>query len=166
MNRANSGDTTADRILDFISKPESGGNYNAVFGRANSQHDLSQYTVEQIIEGEHFKDIGGRVRGQSATGRYQIIKKTLQGLVKSGAAELTDRFTPVTQDYLGLALLRQRGYSKWKSGEMSDRAFALNLAKEWASLPDPETGRSVYAGDGLNKSHVSVKQVLDLLAGK
>lgn len=156
-------DPKAAGILDFISGPESRGNYNAVFGLGDSAHDLSKYTLDGILAGQHFEALGGRVRGQSATGRYQIINKTLRGLKDELGLSGAERFTPELQDRLALQLLRRRGYDRWREGKMSTETFALNLAREWASLPDLRTGRSVYDGDGLNKSHVTPKQVLAAL---
>lgn len=159
-------DPQAGRILDFISGPESTGNYNAVYGRADSQHDLSQYTVEQVLAGEHFKALGGRVRGQSATGRYQIINETLRGLVDEMGLRGDERFTPQLQDRMALTLMKRRGYDEFRAGRITAEEFATNLSKEWAGLPDPRTGRSFYAGDGLNASGVSSRSFLDVLRAK
>jgi muramidase (phage lysozyme) len=158
-------DPRAARILDFISGPESGGNYNAVFGRGKSNHDLSQYTVAEIVAGKHLNAIGGKVRGQSATGRYQFINKTLRGLVDEVGLTGSERFTPELQDKLAIQLLKRRGYDRFASGKMSMETFANNLAMEWASLPNLRTGRSHYAGDGLNASHVTPQQVVAALSG-
>ena len=49
---------------------------------------------------------------------------------------------------------------------MSDATFANNLADEWASLPNVRSGRSQYAGDGLNQSLVTPRQVLTTLGGE
>jgi hypothetical protein len=56
-------------------------------------------------------------------------------------------------------LLNRRGLKRYLAGAISAEKFANALAREWASLPvvtGPNAGRSFYAGDGLNKSHVSV----------
>lgn len=156
-------DPLANRLADFVAGPESNGNYNAVFGKANSTVDLSKFTVDEILERQRQTVARG---GQSATGRYQIIRKTLLGLKKDLGLSGEEKFTPELQDGLFMELARRRGLEKFRAGKMSEEQFALNLAKEWASLPNPKTGRSYYAGDGLNKSHVTMGQVKVALRGE
>jgi len=162
-NAAIRGDRTASRILDFVSGPESRGNYNAYYGRSGSERDLSQMTMA---------DLAGCMktrRPYSATGRYQFIYTTLfgkdgaSGLFREAGLRPTDRFTPEVQDRLALLLLQRRGYDAWKAGKLSTQAFAKNLASEWASLPSPRTGRSVYAGVAGNRAGVTVRQTLGAL---
>jgi hypothetical protein len=101
--------------------------------------------------------------GYSAAGRYQIIRGTLQGLVDSGATRLDETFDADTQDGLGFALLRRRGFMRWLGGRMTDDRFADALSQEWASLPF-NTGRSFYAGDAHgNRSLVSRAEVMAVL---
>ncbi len=166
----------ASKLLDFVAGPESNGNYNAVWGKANNSEDLSQYTVQEILDRQTRTVQRG---GQSATGRYQFIKRTLLGLVNELDIPRSAKFTPELQDQLGLALLERRGLSKFQRGEITAEQFGNNLALEWASLPNLRTqkagdrvnprGVSAYAGDGLNKSHVKPEEVEALLgdlAGK
>lgn len=101
--------------------------------------------------------------GYSAAGRYQIIRGTLQSLGENGATRLDETFDADTQDGLGFALLRRRGYLRWLGGRMTDDGFADALSKEWASLPF-NTGRSFYDKDGHgNRSLVSRAEVLAVL---
>jgi hypothetical protein len=92
------------------------------------------------------------------------------GLAKELNLQAGDKFNGDYQDRLGLHLLRRRGFDKWARGEMSDNAFMLNLAKEWASFPVPYTmkgsegktihrGDSYYKGDGLNAAYVKPADV-------
>lgn len=150
-------DPKAAKLLDFISGPESRGNYNAVFGRANNAEDLSAFTVDGILARQQAQRQAGAK--STAVGRYQIIYKTMAGLKRQLGLSGSERFTPELQDRMALQLLRNRGYDRFASGKMGLHEFALQLAQEWASLPDPRTGRSYYAGDGLNRSHVSPAQV-------
>ena len=67
---------------------------------------------------------------------------------------------------MALALLERRGLSKYKAGKISAEQFGNNLAKEWASFPvvtGSKRGRSYYAGDGLNKAHLGVSEVMDVV---
>lgn len=164
-------DPVANRILDFISGPESSGNYNAIWGKAGNTEDLSKLTVAQILERQAATVKRG---GQSATGRYQFIRKTLAGLVQEMGIDPGTKFTPELQDQMALHLLNRRGLESYRAGRMSLEKFANNLALEWASLPNLTTyrtkdgklrreGASAYAGDGLNKSHVSTGSVRDVL---
>jgi muramidase (phage lysozyme) len=148
-------------LLDFISKPESNGNYNAYYGKANSTKDLSAMTVKEILLWMKARTDAGSP--SSATGRYQFMRKTLLGLIRDLGIPESRKFTPELQDYMATHLLKIRGLDKFLAGKLSKEGFALNLSKEWASLPNPVTGKSYYAGDGLNKSHVSVQAVYDVL---
>ena len=162
---AESGDVVADRILDFISINESRGDYNSRFKDPGLvlRADLSSYTFGELLDALKAARVAGTK--STAVGKYQFIYKTLLALTKKLSILPAVRFTPEMQDALAFELLRQRGYESWMVGQVSDERFALNLAKEWASLPDPKTGRSVYAGDGLNKSHVTPEQVYAILRG-
>lgn len=55
---------------------------------------------------------------------------------------------------MGRMLLNRRGLQAYRAGRISKGTFALALSQEFASLPDPTTGRSFYHGDGLNASRV------------
>lgn len=149
------------KLLDFIGQIEANGNYNAVYGNARSTRDLSALTLNEVLEEQRQKIADGR---QSATGKYQFIRATLQGLRDEMRLSGQEKFTPDLQDKLATRLLERRGLKNWIGGRISDRQFANNLAREWASLPVIETGRSYYAGDGLNKSLTTPDDVLACLA--
>lgn len=142
------GDPVASRLGNLIGQHEGNGNYNAISGNANSSRDLSQYSVNQIIG----MQAGAKARGQlsSAVGKYQFLRKTLKGLRTDLGLTGNEKFTPKLQDRMFHALLVRRGYNEYRAGKLSKRAFALRLSQEWASLPDPSTGRSYYAGDGVH----------------
>lgn len=152
------------KTLDFIGKIESGNSYNKlVGGKIKNDPALTDMTVAQVLQ---FQDTM-RARGHETTalGKYQIIKGTLAGVVKSGAIGLNDRFDAQTQDKAALHLMNMRGREKYKTGKMSTDQYANNLAKEWASLPMPD-GRSFYAGQGSNKSLVSRSEFVGALKAK
>jgi peptidoglycan hydrolase-like protein with peptidoglycan-binding domain len=142
-------------LLDLIGRIEANGNYNAKFSQTNSQDDLSQYTVSEIQRKQYQ---WGRNTGSSAFGKYQFLRKTLRGLLDDLDIPDDAKFTPELQDQLAEELLERRGLSRWIAGRLSDDVFLDNLSKEWASLPY-RTGRSYYAGDGLNKSLISRNDV-------
>lgn len=154
-------DPQVARILDFVAGPESRGNYNAVYSQADRNVDLGTETLDTIIASGGYRT---RTYGSSAIGRYQFMKATLQDLKKSMGLSGGEKFTPELQDRMAIALLERRGLTKWRAGEMTLEEFANNLAKEWASLPNMQTGRSHYAGDGMNKSLVTPDDVRKALS--
>ena len=105
----------------------------------------------------------GKSSGFSAAGRYQIIRKTLMGLVSSSKVSLTDTFNARVQDQCALALLRQNGYQRWVTGGMTDDSFAALIANIWASFPTA-SGKSAYHGDAAgNKALIGYENVLNCL---
>ena len=164
MNSLSAIDPVASAVLDFVAIGESGGNYNAVIGDARSAQDLSQYTITQI-QTIVMDNLLSMKRPSTAVGRYQIIRRTLQTLQFQMEIPADTKFTPALQDRLGRQLLITRGFNNWKTGALSDEAFAHNLSCEWASLPDPyNEGRSHYDGIGPNHAGTTLDKVYDALA--
>jgi muramidase (phage lysozyme) len=146
-------DDQATILLDLIGKGESHGNYNAVYGNIANTRDLSQYTLDDILK--HQQEARRRGIASTAIGRYGFIYKTLRGLKTELGLSGNEPFTPKLQDQMGKALLNRRGLEAYRAGRIGKQTFALALSQEFASLPDPTTGRSFYDGDGLNKAQVS-----------
>jgi muramidase (phage lysozyme) len=151
-------------LLDFIAKPESGGDYNVVWGRIKPadrpKRPIVSMTIAEVLAWQ--ESIDARYQSEAA-GRYQIMEDTLRPLPAAAGLKMYDLFNEANQDALATVLLRRRGLDKFLAGQISAEEFANNLAREWASLPvvtGPKAGRSFYAGDGLNKSHVSVEEFL------
>lgn len=152
-------------LFDLIGDKESGGNYNAFYGKANNQEvDFTKMKVKDVRAWQdRFVRQGSK---SSAVGKYQIIRKTMDQLIGDLSLTGDELFDEQLQDKMATKLADKRGYSKWKSGSMSDEKFANNLAKEWASFPvigGSKHGRSYYAGDGLNKALISPDSVLEAL---
>lgn len=151
-------------LLDFIAKPESGGDYNIVYGGIAKKHrpkrPLVTMTIAEVLNWQESIDA---LYPSEAAGRYQIMEDTLRPLPPSAGLLASSLFDEANQDKLATVLLKRRGLDKYLSGAMTTEEFANSLAHEWASLPlvsGPKKGRSAYAGDGLNKSHVSVDAFL------
>jgi hypothetical protein len=91
------------------------------------------------------RDVGyGTSYNSSATGAYQFMPFTLQGLVNSGALKGEDLFTPQLQDKAALVLAARRGVTKadlLKEGLST--SVSAKLAPEWASFPTT-SGRSFH----------------------
>jgi len=156
---APAGSTTA--LLDLIGRVEASGNYNILNG-GRTEPKLSEMTLAEILTFQ--AGMISRGHESTAVGRYQIIKKTLEGLIAQGAANLNEKFSPGTQDKLAIALLNRRGYQRYLQGNMSADQFADRLAMEWASFP-VVSGQSYYRGVGSNKALVDRGTVISTLRG-
>jgi hypothetical protein len=156
-------------LLDFIAKPESGGDYNIVWGGIKRHHrplkPLVRMTIGQVLD---WQDSIDPLYMSEAAGRYQIMEDTLRGLYRDAGLTRQDLFDETNQDRLATQLLRRRGLTDYMSGRMTALKFAQSLSKEWASLPAtikdkrgrPAKGQSYYAGDGLNRAHVTIPALL------
>ena len=103
--------------------------------------------------------------GLFAVGRYQIIPDTMPTAVRLAGLKPDDMFSPENQDKLGAALIMSkpitRGYLQGKNNDL--QGAMRELAAEWASLPDPRTGGSMY-GSGNAAGH-KVREVEEALRG-
>lgn len=153
-------------VLAMIADGESNGNYNAYYGNAqNQQVQLVRMPVSEVLRWQEAYIESGSP--SSAVGRYQIIRPTLESLVRELGVDPSQPFDEAMQDRMAIALMERRGAVKYIAGDISRDEFAANIAQEWAALPkvrgnNPE--QSYYAGDGLNKAHISpaeVQKVLD-----
>lgn len=163
----------AGRLLDFIGGIEAPAGYDTIY--ANAQKRVAAFKARPITKRTIAEWISDGKRGQasSAAGRYQFMQATLKSLMTELGLRGSEVMTPDMQDRLGFHLLKRRGYDKYVAGSMSLQSFALNLSKEWASLPVLSAvtgahrllkrGQSYYAGDSLNKSLVTPERVEAIL---
>ena len=140
--------------------------------------DFAQNNGWQIV-GRTFDEVRTLGRSQvslhheasSAIGAYQLLSKTLDSLKSSLELGGQEIFDEAMQDDLAIALAARRGLWDYaRGGSITASDFALNLSKEWASLPVPRAtrgasrqlraGSSYYAGDGLNRSFHKVEDVM------
>lgn len=151
----------AARLLDFIASLEAPRGYNTIFGN----HDVSlgrpitSMTINDLLAAQSG---WGDKWGSSAAGRYQIIRKTLQGLRDKLKLTGNETYSPDLQDRLAFHLLRERGYDQFMAGKMSTLDFATGVSREWASVPVlvemrgahgiVKRGDSYYHGDTKNKA--------------
>lgn len=164
-------------LLDFLGKFESGNNFNAYFAHARNDNDprLTSMLLGSVVDWQREFVRGGSP--SSAAGKYQIIRPTLQTLIRDMNLDATRvRFSSDTQDAMARHLLKRRKLDDYIAGQLSTEAFALNIAKEWASMPVIaavrgskghmlQPGQSYYAGDGLNKSLVGIESYRRALEG-
>lgn len=157
-------------MFDLIAKHESGGNYNARFGKATNHNPMfTEMTVGQVLDWQRQRGAGGF----TAVGRYQIIKKTMQGLIESMKLTGSERFGEAMQDKMALQLLNGRKLGSFLAGKLGVVGFGLAIAQEWASLPVLErtrgahrmvdAGETYYAGDRVNKAGATVNEVRRVL---
>jgi len=164
-----SGGAGTQGLLDMIARYEGGVNgYDVVYGGSRIQppRPITQMTVQQV---RNWQDESVRAgSASSAVGKYQIIRKTMDLIISSGTIRRSELFDADCQERAGRYLLERRGYSQYQSGQLSETEFAQRLAQEWASLPavtrDKQgrtaSGQSYYAGDGLNRAHYGINDLM------
>jgi surface antigen len=151
-----------DDLLNSLSRFESGGNYNAYYGHGdNHRIKFTSMSVGEVMDWQ--RGYLNRGSDSSAIGKYQFLLGTLQSLVSAYDIPHHTKFDKDLQDELAVHLLEKRELGSYLKGHISARQFAHELSKEWASLPrvtgsHPEA--SYYAGDGLNHSFISVREIL------
>lgn len=150
--------TPASPILTLLGKAE-GADFNTIYG--GDKVDLSNMTVAQVVANQRTQT---KTKGSSATGKFQVMRKTLTDLIKNGVVSPNEKFTPALQERIAHALLEKRGYTDYISGVITADEFADNLAKEWASLP-LANGKSYYHNDGVNKATISRAELMDMIEG-
>ncbi len=104
----------------------------------------------------------------AAAGGYQIIHKTLKGLVSTMGLTGDELFDQELQDRMWLVLAEGRGLSKFLSRKIDADTFANQIAREWAGFPVLKEdrrgntiiaiGQSYHQGVGSNKSLLGPKQ--------
>ena len=161
-------------LKDFIASGE--GNYessnrgtigNSIIGSTHStlrgDKKLSEMTIGEIMEYQSIRDPRNKNR-LFAVGKYQIIPSTMREVVSGLGVKQDEIFTPELQEKMGdyLIMNKRPAVGRYIRGE-SDNLFAaqLSLAQEFASIPNPRTGRSFY-GSG-NRSAHSVNEVKEAL---
>ena len=152
------GDDDAAAILGFVSKAE-GADFNTLFG--GSKVILEEKTVAEV---QQMQRAHGKKTGSSATGAYQVMRKTLSDLIDQGVVDPDEPFTEDVQNRIGMALLERRGYADWKSGKLTTEQFADRLAQEWAALP-LGSGKSAHEGKMGNKARVPRAELVAMLEG-
>jgi muramidase (phage lysozyme) len=154
-------------LLDTIARGESHGNYNAYYGHGSNQRiRFTDMSVADVLHWQQQYVKGGSP--SSAVGKYQIIRPTLMGLVRQLKLDTRrTRFDEKLQDRLAITLVERRGAHDFVQSKLTREQFAANLAQEWAALPKatgPNPHQSHYAGDGLNKAHITLDEIFQALA--
>jgi hypothetical protein len=90
----------------------------------------------------------------NAAGKYQFIPSTLRETMKMAGVKGTDKFDAATQEKLGRAKLDDTLKKAGNNPVAQQRA----LAKVWAAVAEPTTGKSFY-DDGVNKASIQSAQL-------
>ncbi|MGS4947437.1 hypothetical protein ACVDG3_18315 [Meridianimarinicoccus sp. RP-17] len=160
-------DPVVANALDLIGGLEApqGFDQPSGFTRIAPPRPLTQMTVNDVLEWQAANAAAGAE--STAAGRFQIIRKTLQGLRDEMGLTGGEVFDEAMQRRMAVTLMQRRGLDDWRAGKITDTQFANRLAQEWAALPmvdGPRAGRSYYS-DGLNASLTSPDAVLSVLRG-
>ncbi len=104
---------------------------------------------------------GIKVKGSTAAGRYQFLRKTFNPMVhRYPSANLT--FEPEGQDMATILLLHERGVLSF-IGRDDVHGAIRKAAPTWASLPyyDGWGNVSYYRGNGHNRNTMTMDQAID-----
>lgn len=160
-------------LRDFIGEGEGGysgvnrGTRNdeivgsVVDGARRNGKLIEDLTFREIFELQSISDPNNQDR-IFAVGKYQIVPSTMKEIFPHSGLSLDDTFSASNQDILGNTLLlgnpnnnyyKRKGLSDYIRGESSNLYKAeVELAQEWASIPHPATGKSVYGSGNAAKN--------------
>ena len=126
---------------------------------------LTDMTIAEIKTYQKIKDPDNPNR-LFAVGAYQFNPDTLDIAMKDAGFNNNTIFSEEVQDRMGLALLlgtKRPQLAAYIKGQSDDIETAmLEFAKEFASIPDPRTGKSFYADRG-NVAKSTVEETKEAL---
>ncbi|KVU48226.1 mannosyl-glycoprotein endo-beta-N-acetylglucosamidase [Burkholderia ubonensis] len=137
------------------------GDYNSVNRGARGGYragteNLEGMTLAQVMAAQ-------RAGQFNAAGRYQIIGSTLAEAARSLKLNGDEMFDRKLQDRIFEQYLvrnKRRAIADYVEGRSDDLRGALRAAsREWASVADPDTGRSYYAGKGNNRASITAAEM-------
>jgi hypothetical protein len=165
---------------DLVAKYESGGDAN-IYNRydpSSKQYvavrgkELSSMSVNDIMKEQSMKS-DGKSTNMFAVGKYQYTPETLKDIIdrmkKQKLISGNERFTGDLQDQIfNFSIMNDKKFEnlrKYLSGDTSAKKPAmLELAKEWRSLPDPNTGKTYGdKGSRFNRSQISLEDFSNIL---
>lgn len=150
-------------LLALIEMGESTiGGYNAVYlpyakANQNINLDLTKMSVNEVRALQDKMVAEGF--DSTALGRYQIIRDTMDYLIKKMNLTGNELYDARIQDDMAITLLRRRGVDSYLSGTLPLNKFITRMSKEWASFPEGPNNQSYYKGVGNNVAHLTYKQI-------
>jgi murein DD-endopeptidase MepM/ murein hydrolase activator NlpD len=154
------------QALDIISRPESGGSYNAMNqGNINDKivgstldsktkikKNLTDMTIGEVLQRQKWLMNKSNPQisdyGVYAAGRYQFIPIQLPVSMKSAGLSPGDKFSPENQDLMAAALMQDRGIQPWTVGgskyskqelEIVEKARRTPFGSASSSTTSPQT---------------------------
>ena len=130
----------ASDIASALDIGETGGtgDYDTILSNAQDTYfpeGLTNTSVEDVLAVQSKRGKGSMLQelglNSTAVGRFQIVGKTLKGLVNKLDIDKTEKFDKTLQDKLFKELLKQRGFEKFAKGDMSLNQFIKNMGQEW-----------------------------------
>jgi muramidase (phage lysozyme) len=167
----------AIRAIDAGSKGYNAYNYGKNRGSASKEtYDLVHMTLGQVMDLQNQGIL-------NAVGGYQIVPKTMRGVVKALNLSPDETFSPELQDkmYRHLSTTVRPILADYLAGRSNDReAAALALSQEWAAFPVPKNvwrptepgqwssrqlykGESYYEGVAGNHAQTTVDKMYAIL---
>jgi muramidase (phage lysozyme) len=128
-----------DYIVDVaaaIASRESNGDYNVVNGPDGGRKfnfNFTDMTIDEVIAWQKQDELTNGDEMSAAVGRYQIIRKTLEGLKRDMHLTGNELFDEHTQDLMALHLMQEKGLDAYLSGnpDMPKEIFMNGLKDVW-----------------------------------
>ena len=140
-------------IFDLIKRRESGGDYNATLDNGaytGGPRDLVNMTINEVLAMQRqMLAHPANKKNSSAAGAYQIVKTTLEGLVKELGLTGDELYSREMQDRLASQLLRRRRgqgltglRNEWEGLKyVDDETLQKALGQQSIDRIDPEVAR-------------------------
>lgn len=159
-------DKLSDNVKDIGNLIGAGeGGYNSVNtgkkgGYKSAKTNLVESSIQSVMAAQEAGDF-------NAAGKYQITKETLKQAVAALHLDTSQKFDQATQEKIFrqyLIQMKRPEIGDYVSGKSNDLRAAVKAAsKEWASVADPDTGQSHYAGVANNKSSITADKMAEAL---
>ena len=143
--------TAGNKLNSYIQ-----GKYGKNYGGLTKP--LSEYTIAQVMKFQN--QSRSSANGQLwATGLYQVIPSTLQGIYPKAGLKSSDLYSPANQDKIAVALLMERSnLRKYLTGVVPDtqanlEKAAMDIAMTWSSSGVPYNTLGRYQTVNKNQSY-------------
>lgn len=145
------------------------GSFNrGVAGDAKgAKMNFANMTIDEVMAAQSLPK--GDANRLFAVGKYQVIPSTMKGAATTMGLSGSEKLTPELQERIFSEYLigqKRPQIDSFIRGEHDNLNSAVSAgAREWASIADPKTGKSFYAGTGNNKASLSAEVFGSSLTG-